>query len=40
MVSAINPKNIVPIHTFSASAYHATFSTPIIELDNGETIEV
>ena len=38
MVEAIKPKNIVPIHTFSKSEYAKIFSTPIVELNDGETI--
>jgi hypothetical protein len=35
MVATINPKHIVPIHTFSGSAHHKTFTTPIVELSDG-----
>ena len=37
MVDAIKPKNIVPIHTFNGSQYHNIFSSPIVELKDGET---
>jgi ribonuclease J len=40
MVEAIKPKNIVPIHTFSKSEYSGIFSTPIVEINDGETISI
>ncbi len=40
MVEAIKPKNIVPIHTFSASEYASIFTTPIVELNDGDTISI
>lgn len=40
MVEAIKPKNIVPIHTFSGSEYQNIFTTPIVELKDGETRQV
>jgi ribonuclease J len=40
MVEAINPKNIVPIHTFSGSEYQKIFSTPIVELNDGEIRQI
>ncbi|MEI8273574.1 MAG: MBL fold metallo-hydrolase [Paludibacter sp.] len=40
MVEAIKPKNIVPIHTFSKSEYTGIFSTPIVEINDGETISI
>jgi len=40
MVEAINPKNIVPIHTFNASDYQNIFSIPIIRLKDGEARQV
>ena len=40
LVTAINPKNIVPIHTFCGSAYKNIFSAPIVELNDGETKQV
>jgi len=40
MVEAIKPKKIVPIHTFSGSKYQKVFSTPIIEMNDGETKQV
>ena len=40
MVEAIKPKNIVPIHTFSKSEYAGIFSTPIVEINDGETISI
>ena len=36
MVDAIKPKNIVPIHTFNGSQYRNIFSSPIVELNDGE----
>ena len=40
MVDAIQPKNIVPIHTFSGSDYAQVFSTPIVEMNDGEIISI
>jgi ribonuclease J len=40
MVEAIKPKNIVPIHTLNGSEYQKIFSTPIIELSDGEARQV
>ncbi|MDO9155019.1 MAG: MBL fold metallo-hydrolase [Paludibacter sp.] len=40
MVEAIKPKNIVPIHTFSKSEYSGIFSTPIVDINDGETISI
>ena len=40
MVVAIKPKNIVPIHTFSKGEYVRIFSTPIVEMNDGETISI
>jgi len=40
MVEAIKPKNIVPIHTFSGSDYARIFSTPIVEINDGEAISI
>jgi len=40
MVEAIKPKNIVPIHTFSASEYAKIFTTPVVEINDGETISI
>jgi len=40
MVEAIKPKNIVPIHTFGASFYKNIFTSPISEMNDGETIEI
>ncbi len=37
MVDAINPKNIVPIHTFYGSDYKNIFTVPVVELVDGET---
>lgn len=39
MVNALNPKNIVPIHTFNATEYCKIFSTPIVELNDGDVRE-
>lgn len=40
MVEAINPRNIVPIHTFRGSEYQNIFSAPVVELNDGETRQV
>lgn len=40
MVNAINPKFIVPIHTFKASDYKNHFSQPVVELNDGEEREI
>jgi ribonuclease J len=40
MVEAINPKNIVPIHTFEKEKYKEIFSQPIVKLNDGEIIEI
>jgi ribonuclease J len=40
MVDAIKPKNIVPIHTFHGSIYKKIFSTPVVELKDGEIKQV
>ena len=40
MVDAIKPKNIVPIHTFSGSVYKKIFSTPVVEMIDGEIKQV
>jgi len=37
MVEAIDPKYIVPIHTFSGSDYKKIFSKPVFELKDGQT---
>lgn len=37
MVDAINPKHIVPIHTFSGTDYKHIFNVPVVELEDGET---
>ena len=40
MVEAIKPKNIVPIHTFEGDKYKDIFDEPIVELKDGEIIEI
>jgi ribonuclease J len=40
IVDAIQPKVIVPIHTFSASEYQTIFTTPILVVNDGETISI
>lgn len=40
MVEVLNPKHIVPIHTLSPDEYHKIFSAPVVELRDGETLEV
>jgi len=37
LVEAINPKYVVPIHTFSGGEYQRIFSKPVIELKGGQT---
>ena len=40
MVDVINPKNIVPIHTFEGDKYKDIFNESVVELKDGETREV
>jgi len=40
MVDSINPKNIVPIHTFEGNKYKNIFKEPIIKLKDGETKQI
>lgn len=40
MVAALNPKNIIPIHTFNKQEYQKIFSLPVIKLNDGETIQI
>jgi ribonuclease J len=40
MVEAIKPNNIVPIHTFSGSEYQKHFREPVVEMIDGEVLEV
>ena len=40
MVTAINPKNIVPIHTFESSSYRQLFNCNIVQCSDGEEIRV
>ena len=40
MVTAIKPKYIVPIHTFSGGEYQKHFSEPVIEMKDGEIRQV
>jgi len=40
MVNAINPKKIVPIHTFEGNKYKEIFNTQIEELKDGQMIEI
>ena len=40
MVKAINPKNIVPIHTFEGSKYKDIFTENVVELDDNKIVEV
>lgn len=37
MVAAINPKYIVPIHTFEGAKYKDIFKEPVVEMKDGET---
>lgn len=40
IVQAINPKNIVPIHTFESDSYKNFFSTKIVQCNDGDVIKV
>lgn len=40
MVKAINPKLLIPIHTFKPDEYKTTFGVPVVELNDGETFKV
>jgi ribonuclease J len=40
MVEALNPKHIVPIHTFNGSDYQRLFSVSVVEMNDGEVREV
>ena len=40
IVEAIQPKYIVPIHTFEKDKYKDLFNIPVIELDDKEILEV
>lgn len=40
MVDAINPKNIVPIHTLSGDEYQNLFKTPVVLLNDNEICKV
>jgi len=40
MVDSINPKNIVPIHTFEGDKYKDIFKQPVVELKDGETKKI
>lgn len=40
MVNSINPKIIVPIHTFSANIYNKIFTSQVLELNDGEFTEI
>jgi len=40
LVAAIKPKNIVPIHTFRGSDYKKIFSFPVVEIKDGEEIDI
>ena len=40
MVEAINPKRIVPIHTFNGSDYQRIFSVPVVEMKDGMARQV
>lgn len=37
---SINPKTIIPIHTFNKQDYKTIFTQPILELDDYQTIEI
>lgn len=38
MVEAVQPKNIVPIHTFRGADYSKHFNFPVILTNDGEVI--
>jgi len=40
MVDAVKPKNIVPIHTFSAKEFQPLFEQPVLDLKDGETVTI
>jgi len=40
MVSAIKPKNIVPIHTFRGHEYKQYFNYPVLKLKDGEEVKI
>ncbi|TVR38254.1 MAG: MBL fold metallo-hydrolase [Bacteroidia bacterium] len=40
MVEAMKPQTIVPIHTFGAGLYKSIFSSPVIELNDGEVMSL
>lgn len=40
MVNALQPKHIVPMHTFKGSEYQALFNYPVIELKDGQVQQV
>ncbi len=40
MVEAIQPKNIVPIHTFEGDKYKDIFKETIVELKDGEIRQI
>ena len=40
LADAINPKEIIPIHTFAAESYAGIFKQPVRKVKDGETIEV
>ena len=40
MADAINPKNIVPIHTFCGTEYQKLFTQPVVLLKDGESVQI
>lgn len=40
MVETMNPKHLVPIHTFKNTSYHSLFDFPVVDLDDGEEVVV
>ena len=40
LVDAINPKNIVPIHTFHPKEYQKIFTKPVTILKDGEVVQI
>jgi ribonuclease J len=39
MVNGLNPKKLIPIHTFKKEEYKQKFNKPTIELKDGELLQ-
>ena len=37
---SVNPKTIIPIHTFNKQDYKTIFTQPIMEVNDNQTIEI